>query len=125
MKIKLTSVYVDDPNKAFKFYTEVLGFISKLHMPEASLAIVVAPEEPEGTALMLEPNNNPIAKAYQEALYQAGLPPIVFGVEDIHQEYVRLKQLGVRFKQEPMKTEWGTHALFEDTCGNFIQLHQA
>jgi len=124
MKIKLTSVFVNDPNKAFKFYTEVLGFVKKLHVPEAYLAIVVSPEEPEGTALLLEPNSNPIAKTYQEALYQAGLPPIVFGVEDIQKEYERLKNLGVVFRKEPTKTEWGTETVFEDTCGNLIQLHQ-
>lgn len=124
MKIKLTSVFVDDPNKAFKFYTEVLGFLSKLHMPEASLAIVVSTEDPNGTALMLEPNGNPIAKTYQEGIYRAGLPVIVFGVENIQQEYDKLKKLGVAFRSEPTKTEWGTQVVFEDTCGNLIQLHQ-
>jgi len=124
MKIKLTSVFVNDPNKAFKFYTEVLGFVKKLYIPEAYLAIVVSPEEPNGTGLLLEPNGNPIAKTYQEALYKAGLPPIVFGVEDIQKEYERLKKLGVVFRKEPTKTEYGTETVFEDTCGNLIQLHQ-
>ncbi len=124
MKIKLTSVFVDDPNKAFKFYTEVLGFVKKLYIPEAYLAIVVSPEAPEGTALLLEPNGNPIAKTYQEGIYNAGLPVIVFGVNDIHKEYERLKKLGVVFRKEPKKTEWGTETVFEDTCGNLIQLHQ-
>lgn len=123
MKIKLTSVFVDDPAKAFKFYTEVLGFIEKLYIPEAELAIVVSPEEPDGAALLLEPNGNPIASTYQEALYKAELPVIVFGVEDVQQEYERMKRLGVVFKKEPTKTEWGTEAVFEDTCGNLIQLH--
>ena len=95
MRIKLTSVYVDDPEKAFKFYTEVLGFIEKLYIPEADLAIVVSPEEPDGTGLLLEPNGNPIARTYQEALYKAELPVIVFGVEDVQQEYERMKKLGV------------------------------
>ncbi len=125
MTIKLTSVFVDDPNRAFKFYTEILGFINRLHIPEAHLAIVVSPEEPEGTGLLLEPNGNPIAKTYQEGVYKAGLPVIVFGVEDIHSEYERLKKLGVVFRSAPAKTEWGTQAVFEDTCGNLIQLHQA
>lgn len=124
MKIKLTSVFVDDPNKAFKFYTEVLGFVKKLYIPEAYLAIVVSSEEPDGTGLLLEPNDNPIAQTYQEALYKAGLPPIVFGVEDIQKEYARLKKLGVVFRKEPAKTEWGIETVFEDTCGNLIQLHQ-
>ncbi len=124
MKIALTSVPVNSPVEAFKFYTEVLGFVKKIYMPEANLAIVVSPEEPGGTALLLEPNDNPIARTFQEALYKAGLPPIVFGVEDIQKEYERLKNLGVVFRKEPTKTAWGTQALFEDTCGNLIQLHQ-
>jgi len=124
MKISLTGVYVDDPNKAFKFYTEALGFVEKLYIPEAQLAIVVSPEEPGGTGLLLEPNNNEIARSYQEALYREGLPAIVFGVEDVQREYERLKDKGVVFTQEPTTTEWGTQAIFEDTCGNLIQLHQ-
>lgn len=124
MKISLTSVYVDDPSKAFKFYTEALGFVEKLYIPQAQLAIVVSPEEPGGTGLLLEPNNNEIARSYQEALYREGLPAIVFGVEDVQREYERLKGKGVVFTQEPTTTEWGTQAIFEDTCGNLIQLHQ-
>ena len=124
MKIILTSVFVDDQAKALKFYTEILHFVKKMYVPEAKLAIVASHEEPDGTGLLLEPNGNPIAKAYQEGIYKAGLPVIVFGVEDIQKEYERLKKLGVAFKSEPTRTEWGTQALFEDTCGNFIQLHQ-
>ena len=124
MKITLTSIFVDDPNKAFKFYTEVLGFIKRLHMPEAYLAIVASPEEPDGTGLLLEPNGNLGAKTFQEAVYQAGLPVIIFGVENIHEEYERLKNLGVVFRKEPTQTEYGIETLFEDTCGNLIQLHQ-
>jgi catechol 2,3-dioxygenase-like lactoylglutathione lyase family enzyme len=125
MKIQLTSVIVDDPAKAFKFYTEVLGFVERLYVPEVGLAIVASPEEPNGTGLLLEPNGNPIARTFQEALFKEGLPPIVFGVADIQNEYERLKQLGVVFRQVPTKVDWGTQALFEDTCGNLIQLHQA
>jgi len=124
VKIGLTGVFVDDPIKAFKFYTEILGFVEKLYMPEAALAIVVSPEEPDGTALLLEPNDNPIARTYQEGIFKAGLPVIVFAVDDIQSEYERLKNLGVVFKKEPAKTEWGTETVFEDTCGNYIQLHQ-
>jgi predicted enzyme related to lactoylglutathione lyase len=124
MKIKLTSVFVDSPDKAFNFYTEVLGFIKKLYIPEAHLAIVVSPEELDGAGLLLEPNANPIAKTYQQGLYKAGLPVIVFGVDDIHKEYERLEKLGVVFRKEPKKTEWGIETVFEDTCGNLIQLHQ-
>lgn len=124
MKIALTSVFVDDPGKAFKFYTEVLGFAERMYIPEAALAIVASPEESGGTGLLLEPNDNPIARTFQEACYKEGLPAIVFGVEDAQQEYARLKALGVVFTEEPTKTDWGTQAVFEDTCGNLIQLHQ-
>src|SRR3954447_3290284 len=124
MKISLVSVYVDDPSKAFKFYTEVLGFVERMYIPEAALAIVVSPEEPNSTGLLLEPNNNPIASTYQQALYNTGLPAMVFGVEDIQKEYERLKEKGVVFSGEPTKTDWGTQAVFQDTCGNLIQLHQ-
>jgi len=124
MKIALTSVTVNNPVEAFTFYTEVLGFVKKIFVPEAALAIVASPEEPDGTGLLLEPNDNPIAKTFQEAVYQAGLPVIVFGTADIQKEYERLKALGVVFRQEPTKTDWGTEAIFEDTCGNLIQIAQ-
>jgi predicted enzyme related to lactoylglutathione lyase len=124
MKIALTSVIVNSPLEAFTFYTEVLGFVKKLYIPEAQVAIVVSPEEPDGTAILLEPNGNPISKTFQEAVYQAGLPLIVFGTADIHKEYERLKQLGVVFRSAPTKTDWGIEAVFEDTCGNLIQLAQ-
>ena len=124
MKIGLTRVFVRDVGAAFKFYTEVLGFAEKLRMPEADLAIVVSAEDPEGTTLLLEPNANPIAKTYQEAVYEAGLPEIVFFVKDVQKEYERLDRLGVVFRQKPTKTDWGTQAIFDDTCGNFIQLYQ-
>ncbi|HSH81364.1 MAG TPA: VOC family protein [Herpetosiphonaceae bacterium] len=124
MKIGLTSVFVDDPRKAFKFYTEVLGFVERLYVPEANLAIVVSPEEPAGTGLLLEPNDNPIAKTYQEAIYQQGLPVIVFAVEDIQREYERMTEPGIVFTQQLAKTEAGTVAVFDDTCGNLVQLYQ-
>ena len=95
-----------------------------MYIPEARLAIVVSAEEPAGTGLLLEPNDNPISKPFQEAVYQQGLPMIVFGVEDIQKEFERLKALGVAFRGEPVRTEWGTQVLFEDTCGNLIQIHQ-
>ena len=124
MKIALTSVHVDDPIKAFKFYTEVLGFNERLYMPEHLLAIVASPEDANGTGLLLEPSDNPIAKAYKEGLYNSDLPCIVFGVEDAQKEYERLKARGVVFKQEPTKTDYGTTAVFDDTQGNLIQIHQ-
>lgn len=124
MKIALTNVFVDDPIKAFEFYTQVLGFTERLYMPEAQLAIVASPEEPDGTGLLLEPNDNPIASTYQQALYSQGLPAIVLGVDNVQKEYDRLKGLGVVFSQEPTVTDWGTQAVLDDGCGNFIQLHQ-
>jgi predicted enzyme related to lactoylglutathione lyase len=125
MKIALTSVPVNNPSEAHTFYTETLGFVSKMYMPEAQLAIVVSPEEPDGTGLLLEPNGNPLSKTYQEGVFKAGLPIIVFGVADVRQEYERLRAAGVRFIQEPTVAEWGTTAVFDDTCGNLIQIHQA
>src|SRR5688572_13805425 len=124
MKIALTSIYVPDPLAAHKFYTEVLGFASKIYMPEAYLAIVSSPEDMNGVRLLLEPNKNPVARAYQEGLYDAGLPAIVFSTEDIGKEYERLKALGVAFRKEPAKTDWGIDTLFEDGFGNLIQLFQ-
>ncbi len=124
MKIALTSVYVNDPIKAHKFYTEVLGFTSRMFMPEHYLAIVASPEDPGGTGLLLEPSDSPIAKSYQEGLYQAGLPCIVFGVEAVQTAYEELTAKGVVFKQAPTKTDWGIEAVIDDTCGNYIQLAQ-
>jgi predicted enzyme related to lactoylglutathione lyase len=125
MKIALTNVYVHSPELAFAFYTEVLGFVPRLYVPEASLAIVASPEEPDGTGLLLEPNGHPLAKAYQQGLYEAGMPVIVFGVADLRKEYERLTAAGVIFRDVPTQTEAGMLAIFEDTCGNLIQLHQA
>lgn len=124
MNIAMTSIFVDDPLEAFKFYTEKLGFVEHTYMPEHYLAIVVSPEAPDGTALLLEPNVNPIAVLYQRGLYETGLPAIVFGVADCSQEYERLKTLGVEFRGAPETTQWGTSVLLEDTFGNLIQLHQ-
>ena len=124
MKISLVSLPVNDPITAFKFYTEILGFKEKLYMPEAYLAIVVSPEDPEGTALLLEPTGNLGSKEYYAGIYKAGLPVIIFGVDDVQKEYDRLKEKGVVFKQEPTKTEWGTQAIFDDTCGNYVQIHK-
>jgi predicted enzyme related to lactoylglutathione lyase len=124
MKIALTSVHVDDPAAAHAFYTEKLGFISRMFMPEAQMAIVASPEEPDSTGLLLEPSDNPIVKPYRDGLRASGIPSIVFGVPDVRAEYERLRALGVTFTQEPQTAEWGTTAIFDDTCGNFIQLFQ-
>ena len=126
MRIKLTSVLVDDQDKALKFYTEILHFVKKIDMPvgEFKWLTVVSPEEPEGTELLLEPNDNPAARTFQEALYNQGIPLTVFFVDDIRKEYERMKKLGVKFAQEPTKMDPIIIAVFDDTCGNLIQLVQ-
>lgn len=124
MKIGMTSVFVDDPVRAFRFYTEVLGFKQKMFLPEQWIAIVVSPEDVDGTSLMLEPNHNAIAKRYQQGLYKAGIPSIVFTTQDIFKEHERLAGLGVNFRQQPKRTDYGIEALFEDGFGNIIQLYQ-
>ncbi len=124
MKIKMTGVYVNNPQNAFRFYTEVLGFVEVQYNPEANLAVVASPEEPDGTALLLEPNDNPIASDYQKKLYATGLPCMVFSVDDIDQEYKKLIELGVVFKDKPVQSDYGIQAVFDDTCGNYILLIQ-
>lgn len=126
MKIKLTSVMVDDQDKALKFYTEVLGFIKKREMPagKAKWLTVVSPEGPDDIELLLEPNGFPAAKTYQKAIFEAGIPLTSFAVEDIQKEYERMKDLGVKFSMEPTKMGPTTVAVFDDTCGNLIQLYQ-
>lgn len=124
MKIALTSVSVNDPLHAFKFYTEVLGFKEKLYMPEMYLAIVVAPDDEKGAALLLEPRGNYGSKEYYDGIYDANLPVIVLGTDDIEKDYARLKDKGVIFRKTPTKTQWGIEAVFEDTCGNLVQIIQ-
>jgi len=124
MRIAMTSVSVRDPIEAFMFYTRKLGFKEKLFMPEMKLAIVVSPEDENGTTLLLEPRGNLGSDIFFDGIYNAGMPVIVFGVDNVEAEFERLKDKGVVFKQAPTKTEWGTQAIFDDTCGNFIQIHQ-
>ncbi|HKF36004.1 MAG TPA: VOC family protein [Ktedonobacteraceae bacterium] len=127
MKIKLTSVFVGDQDKALTFYTEVLGFVKKADFPVGPFKwlTVVSPEEPDGTQLLLEPNDNPAAKTFQEALFQQGIPVTTFAVEDIQKEYERMTKLGVVFTMEPTQAGPATVAVLDDTCGNLIQLAQA
>jgi catechol 2,3-dioxygenase-like lactoylglutathione lyase family enzyme len=127
MKIKLTSVMVDDQDKALKFYTEVLGFVKKNDIPmgEARWLTVVSPEEPDGVELLLEPMGFPPAKTYQKALFEAGIPSTSFAIDDIQKEYERMQKLGVIFKTAPTKMGPVTVAVFEDNCGNLIQMAQA
>ena len=124
MRIVLTSIFVDDPIKAHKFYTDILGFLSNEYAPDAQLAIVVSPEDPNGTALLLEPRGDSFAKEYQEHIYNAGLPVIVFGVNDLSGEIERLKNKGVKFRDDLTKKEWGLENLFEDSFGNLIMLQK-
>ena len=126
MKIKLTSIMVDDQDKALKFYTEVLGFVKKTEIPmgEHKWLTVVSKEEQDGVELVLEPMGFPPAKVFQKALFEAGIPYTSFHVDDIQKEYERLVKLGVEFSTEPTKMGPVTLAVFSDTCGNNIQIAQ-
>lgn len=126
MKIKLSCVFVDDQDKALKFYTEVLGFVKKRDVPvgEFKWVTVVSPEEPDGTQLVLEPSDNAATKAFKKAIFEQGIPLTAFAVEDIQKEYKRMQKLGVVFRMEPTRTGGATLAIFDDTCGNLIQLYQ-
>lgn len=128
MKIKLSSVSIDDYDKALKFYTEVLGFVKKHDMPlgeGARWITVVSPEEPNGVELLLEPNASyPAMKALKESLVKDGIPYTAFQVNDVQQEYERMKDLGVEFSMEPTNMGMSTAAIFDDTCGNLIQIYQ-
>ena len=124
MKILMTSVSVDDPIKAHEYYTEVLGFQSKELMEDAQLAVVVSPEDPDGTALLLEPRGDSFARAYQESVYKAGLPIIVLGATDLQTEIEKLKNKGVKFRDDLAKPEWGLENLFDDTFGNLIMIQE-
>ena len=123
MRIALTSIFVDDPVKAHEYYTEVLGFQTKEFEPEARLAIVVSPEQPDGTALLLEPRGDSFGKSYQKNVYDAGLPVIVFGADDVAATRSELQSRGVKFRDDLPKPDWGIQNLFEDTCGNLIMLY--
>ena len=126
MKIKLSSVLVDDQAKALEFYTKVLGFVKKTDIPagEARWLTVVSPDGPDDIELVLEPNAHPAARAFQAALLKDGIPLTAFAVDDIQKEHERLKGLGVVFRMEPTQMGPVTVAMFEDTCGNLIQLYQ-
>lgn len=126
MKIKLTSVIVNNQEKALEFYTKVLGFVKKADISAGAYRwlTVVSPEEPNGSQLVLEPNSNPAAKSYQETIFKQGNPATMFFVDDIQKEYRRLKGLGVKFTMEPTRTPGSTITRFDDTCGNMIQITQ-
>jgi predicted enzyme related to lactoylglutathione lyase len=124
MKIKLTSIFVTDQNKALDFYTKTLGFVKKADIGAGKYRwlTVVSAEEPNGPQLVLEPNENPAAKSYQESIFKQGIRTSMFFVDDIQKEYQRLKKLGVKFTMEPTKTTGSTIAVFDDTVGNLIQI---
>ena len=126
MKIKLTSVFVNDQIKALDFYTRTLGFVKKADVSAGKYRwlTVVSAEEPNGPQLVLEPNDNPAAKTYQESILKQGIPTTMFFVDNIQKEYQKLKKLGVKFTMEPTKTPGSTIARFDDTVGNLIQITQ-
>ena len=126
MRINLSSVLVDDQEKALKFYTEVLGFVKKMDLPvgEYRCLTVTSPEGPEGIELVLEPMGFSPARNYQKALFEAGIPFTAFLSADIHKEYEQLKARGVVFRSEPQAMGPITSVIFEDTCGNLISLVQ-
>ncbi len=124
MRINVTSVFVDDQDKALAFYTGTLGFVKKTDMPagEYRWLTVVSPEAPDGVELLLEPNAHPAAKAYQDALVADGIPCTSFAVDDVAAEADRLQAMGVTFVQPPTEMGPVTTAVFDDTCGNLIQI---
>jgi predicted enzyme related to lactoylglutathione lyase len=128
MKIKLSSVSIDDYDKALKFYTDIMGFVKKHDMDlggGARWITVVSPEEPNGTELLLEPNASyPAMKALKESLVKDGIPFTAFQVDDVQKEYERMKKLGVEFTMEPTNMGTSIAATLNDTCGNLIQIFQ-
>jgi catechol 2,3-dioxygenase-like lactoylglutathione lyase family enzyme len=129
MRIHMASVPVDDQDKALRFYTEVLGFVKKTDIPlgEHRWLTVVSPEDPDGTELLLEPDSHPAVRPFKEALAGDGIPFTSFAVDDVRGEAARLRGLDVRFTQEPVEMGPVTTAVFDDTCGNLIQIaeHQS
>jgi len=126
MKIKLTSVYVDDQEKALRFYTEVLGFAKKADFSQGTFRwlTVVSPEDPDGTELQLAQSDNPAAKAYQQAMFQQGQPAAMIFSEDVKRDYERVKARDAEFTMPPTEVPGATIAKLNDTCGNLIQITQ-
>lgn len=124
MKIKLSSIYVDDQDKALRFYTEVLDFVKKADFSQGPFRwlTVASSEEPDGTELQLALNNNPAAKAYQQAMFQQGQPAATFFTDDVKSDYERIKARGAEFTMPPNDVHFATIAMLNDTCGNLIQL---
>jgi predicted enzyme related to lactoylglutathione lyase len=126
MKIQLTSIYVDDQDKALRFYTEVLGFVKKADFSQGPFRwlTVASAEDPDGTQLQLAKNDNPAAKAYQQALFQQGQPAAMFHSDDVQADYERMKARGAEFAMPPTDVTASRIAQLRDTCGNLIQLVQ-
>ena len=126
MKIKLTSVHVDDQEKALHFYTEVLGFVKKADFSNGPFRwlTVASPEDPDGTELQLALNDKPAAKAYQQAMFQQGQPAAMFFTDDVQADYERLKTRGAEFTMPPTDVTGSRIAMLDDTCGNLIQVTQ-
>ncbi|GIP39094.1 hypothetical protein J31TS4_23740 [Paenibacillus sp. J31TS4] len=126
MKIIVTSIFVEDQDQALEFYTKTLGFVKKHDVPvgEYRWITLVSPDAQDGTELLLEPNNHPAAKEYQSKIFAEGIPAAMFGVADVIKEYHRLSENGVKFTMEPTKMGEMTIAVFDDTCGNLIQIAQ-
>jgi len=126
MKIKLTSVYVDDQEKALRVYTDVLGFVKKADFSQGPFRwlTVASPEDPDGTQLQLALNNNPPAKAYQQAMFGQGQPAAMFYTDDLQADYERMKARGAEFTLPPKDVTASKIAMLNDTCGNLIQLTQ-
>ncbi len=126
MRIKLNSIFVDDQDKALRFYTDVLGFVKSKDIPAGGFRwlTVVSPDGPDDLELVLEPNANPAAKAFQEAIFEQGIPITAFEVDDIRAEHARLVGRGVEFTMPPTPAGPVTLAILSDTCGNLIQLYQ-
>ena len=124
MRITITSVLVDDQDKALAFYTDILGFQKKTDIPlgEAKWLTVVSPADPDGVELLLEPDGHPAAGPFKRALVEDGIPLTSFAVDDVQAEFERLRDLGVRFVQEPLDQGPVVTAVFDDTCGNLIQI---
>ena len=124
MRIVLTSVFVDDQDRALDFYTNVLGFVKKTEIPLGHVRwlTVVSPDDPDGPELVLEPDGHPAVTPFKRALGEDGIPFTSFSVDDVNAEYERLGSLGVRFTQEPLEMGGVTTAVFDDTCGNLIQV---
>jgi predicted enzyme related to lactoylglutathione lyase len=124
VKIKVTSIYVDDQKKALHFYTDVLGFVKKADFTNGPFRwlTVASAEEPDGTELQLAPTDNPAARTYQQAMFKQGQPAAMFYVDDVQREYDRMKPLGAEFTMPPTKVTGSTIARLNDTCGNLIQI---